>query len=179
MSSMLILILELPGCSTFQTQERLPGSLVEAGVSNYLSTIRFKTRNCGGIGGLEKKRRQLFDNLRHNNDVIVLTETKFKQSKEDTYRQEWNSGMYNSCTTEDRAQAGVSILFGRDLDITIHEKDHGSDSEGRMVWVKGELRSKIILFVSRKSFDFPKLQKDLFVQPRYFSPDQPPIKPGL
>ena len=94
-------------------------------MSNCLSTIRFKTKNCGGIGGLEKKRRELFDNLRHNNDVIVLTETKFKQSKEDTYRQEWNSGMYNSCTTEDRAQAGVSILFGRDLDITILEKDHG------------------------------------------------------
>ena len=116
-------------------------------MSNCLSTIRFKTKNCGGIGGLEKKRRELFDNLRHNNDVIVLTETKFKKSKEDTYRQEWNSGMYNSCTTEDRAQAGVSILFGRNLDITILEKDHGSDSEGRMVWVKGELRSKVILFV--------------------------------
>ena len=116
-------------------------------MSNYLSTIRFKTKNTGGIGGLEKKRRELFDNLRHNNDVIVLTETKFKKSKEDTYRQEWNSGMYNSCTTEDRAQAGVSILFGRGLDITILEKDHGSDSEGRMVWVKGELRSKVILFV--------------------------------
>ena len=67
----------------------LLGSVVKAGVSNYLSTIRFKTRNCGGIGGLEKKRRELFDNLRHNNDVIVLTETKFKKSKEDTYRQEW------------------------------------------------------------------------------------------
>ena len=123
------------------------GPLDIGGVSNILSTIRFKTKNCGGIGGLENKRRELFDNLRHNNDVIVLTETKFKHSKEATYRQEWNSGMYNSCTTEDRAQAGVSILFGRGLDITILEKDHGSDSEGRMVWVKGELRSKIILFV--------------------------------
>ena len=123
------------------------GPLAIGGVSNILSTIRFKTKNCGGIGGLENKRRELFDNLRHNNDVIVLTETKFKHSKEATYRQEWNSGMYNSCTTEDRAQAGVSILFGRNLDITILEKDHGSDSEGRMVWVKGELRSKVILFV--------------------------------
>ena len=123
------------------------GSIAEAGVSNIMSTIRFKTKNCGGIGGLERKRRDLFDNLRHNNDVIVLTETKFKRSKENTYRQEWNSGMYNSCTSEDRAQAGVSILFGRNLDITISEKDFGSDTEGRMVWVKGELRSKIILFV--------------------------------
>ena len=59
--------------------------------------------------------------------MIFLTETKFKKEKVDTYRQEWSSGMYNSCTPEDRAQAGVSILFGKGLDIIINEKDHGSD----------------------------------------------------
>ena len=115
--------------------------------NNTLSSIRFKTRNVGGIGSLESKRRQLFNNLRHNNDVIFLTETKFKKEKVDTYRQEWSSGMYNSCTPEDRAQAGVSILFGKGLDITINEKDHGSDSNGRLVWVLGELRSRKVLFV--------------------------------
>ena len=79
--------------------------------------------------------------------MVFLTETKFKKQHVDTYRQEWSSGMYNSCTPEDRAQAGVTILFGKGLDITIKETDHGSDSNGRLVWVLGELRSRKILFV--------------------------------
>ena len=96
---------------------------------------------------MESKRRELFNNLRHNNDVVFLTETKFKQQNVNIYRQEWSSGMYNSCTPEDRAQAGVSILFGKGLDITIGDQDHGSDSEGRLVWVLGELKARKILFV--------------------------------
>ena len=96
---------------------------------------------------MESKRRELFNNLRHNNDVVFLTETKFRQEKVNIYRQEWSSGMYNSCTPEDRAQAGVSILFGKGLDITIGDKDHRSDSEGRLVWVLGELKARKILFV--------------------------------
>ena len=53
----------------------------------------------------------------------------------------------NNDPIEDQDQAGLSILFGRNLDVTISDKDFGSNTEGRMVWVKGELRSKIILFV--------------------------------
>ena len=57
--------------------------------------------------------------------IIILTETKFKSSDMDIYKQEWNSGMLMSCTPEPRAQAGVAILFrkGLAIDIIVEGKD--------------------------------------------------------
>ena len=57
--------------------------------------------------------------MRSTVDLTILTETTYKDEDLDEYRREWNSAMYSSCTAEDRAQSGVSILLrrGRDIDI--------------------------------------------------------------
>ena len=114
------------------------------------ATLRLRCKNVGGIGSTTKKRQALFNNIRGNVDIAILSETKFKESDCDTYRQEWNSLMYNSCTREDHAQAGVSILIRRGLDIKIDEKKgigHGKDLDGRIVWVLAEIRAKTILII--------------------------------
>ena len=51
---------------------------------------------------------------------------------------------------EDRAQTGVSIMIRRGLDIEIDEEEgigHGRDENGRVVWILGKIRSKIILII--------------------------------
>ena len=114
------------------------------------ATLRLRCKNVGGIGSTTKKRQALFNSIRGNVDIAILSETKFKESDCDTYRQEWNSLMYNSCTREDHAQAGVSILIRRGLDIKIDEKKgvgHGKDLDGRIVWVLAEIRAKTILII--------------------------------
>ena len=96
---------------------------------NHISAIRFKTFNCGGISGQNKaglaKRRGIFNSIKHNHDIVILTETKFKSCDVDIYKQEWNSGILMSCTPEPRAQAGVAILFrkGLAIDILVEGKD--------------------------------------------------------
>ena len=89
---------------------------------NNPATLRMRCKNVGGIDSTTSKRQVLFNSIRDNVDITILSETKFKESDCDTYRQEWNSQMYNSCTREDHAQAGVSILIRRGLDIKIDEK---------------------------------------------------------
>ena len=109
-----------------------------------ISTIRFKTLNVGGISGQNKvsteKRRRIFNSIRHNNDIVILTETKFKSNEMNTYKQDWNSGLLASCTSEPRAQAGVAILFRRGLAVDI--LSHGQDSNGRVVWALVEIYAK-------------------------------------
>ena len=57
-----------------------------------------------------------------------------------TYKQDWNSGLLASCTSEPRAQAGVAILFRRGLAVDII--NHGQDSNGRVVWALVEIYAK-------------------------------------
>ena len=118
-----------------------------------ISAIRFKTLNCGGISGSAKKssekRRLIFNSVRHNQDVIILTETKFKNSEMDTYRQEWNSGLVASCTPQLHAQAGVAILFRHGLAVDLMDK--GYDQNGRVCWALVELYAKKILIVGQVS----------------------------
>ena len=99
---------------------------------NGLSTIRFKTLNTGGIGGLTKastsKRRAIFNSIRKTHDIIILTETKFKASECDNYKREWNSGIYMSCTNELHAQAGVAILFRSGLAVSRRQGQEWQDS---------------------------------------------------
>ena len=110
---------------------------------NGISAIRFKTLNCGGISGTNKKgtlkRKGIFNSIK-SNDIIILTETKFKNSEIDTYKQDWSSGMLVSCTSEIRAQAGVAILFRNGLAIDV--KLQGKDNSGRVVWALVELYAK-------------------------------------
>ena len=114
-----------------------------------ISTIRFKTLNCGGISSQTKeglaKRRGIFNSIRNNNDIIILTETKFKNCDLDIYRQEWNSHILASCTPEPRAQAGVAILFGRNLAFSC--KGEGKDKSGRVVWALIEINCKKLLII--------------------------------
>ena len=114
------------------------------------ATLRIRCKNVGGIGTTTTKRQALFNSIRENVDITILSETKFKETEADTYRQEWNSQMYNSCTRENHAQAGVSILIRRGLDIKIGDKQgvgHGKDLNGRIVWVLAEIRAKTILII--------------------------------
>ena len=114
-----------------------------------ISQIRFKTRNCGGIGGQNKasvtKRRGIFNTIRHGTDITILTETKFKQSELSKYKGEWGSGILASCTPEMRAQAGVAILFRKGLAITFH--GDGKDKNGRVVWALAEINTKMLLII--------------------------------
>ena len=114
-----------------------------------MSQIRFKTRNCGGIGSQSKaslsKRRSIFNSLRNGTDITFLTETKFKQSELSTYKGEWGSGFLASCTPQVRAQAGVAILFRKGLAITFH--GDGKDKNGRVVWALVEINTKMLLIV--------------------------------
>ena len=98
----------------------------------------------------KQKRHAVFSNIRNTVDVTILTETKFKHEDLDEYRCEWNSAMYSSCTAEDRAQSGVSILLRRGLDMEVSEEEgvgHGKDKNGRVVWILGKIRSKTILII--------------------------------
>ena len=114
-----------------------------------ISTIRFKTLNCGGISGQTKaglaKRRGIFNSIKHNNDIVILTETKFKSCDLDIYRQEWNCEVLASCTPEPRAQAGVALLFRKGLAYSI--KREGKDKRGRVVWALVEINTKLILVI--------------------------------
>ena len=114
-----------------------------------ISTIRFKSKNCGGIGSQAKasvaKRRGVFNSLKHNTDITILTETKFKNSDLHIYKQEWGPGFLASCTQEIRAQAGVALLFRKGLAISI--KENGCDRNGRVVWALVEINTKKILIV--------------------------------
>ena len=115
---------------------------------NTISKIRFKTLNAGGISGQTKeglkKRRELFNSLKQN-DITIITETKFKTCDKDVYAREWKSGIYMSCTPEPRAQAGVAILYRHGLEV--HHISEGTDKHGRLVWNLIELHSKKILIV--------------------------------
>ena len=98
----------------------------------------------------KQKRHAVFNSIKSNVDITILTETKFKDEDLDEHRREWNSAMYSSCTAEDRAQSGVSIMIRRGLDIEIDEEEgigHGRDENGRVVWILGKIRSKIILII--------------------------------
>lgn len=64
---------------------------------------------------------------------------------QDIYKQEWNSGMLMSCTSEPRAQAGVAILFRKGLAIDILVE--GKDKKGRVVWALVEINAKKILII--------------------------------
>ena len=114
-----------------------------------ISTIRFKTLNCGGISGQTKaglaKRRGIFNSIKHNNDIVILTETKFKNCDLDIYRQECNCEVLASCTPEPRAQAGVALLFRKGLAYSI--KREGKDKRGRVVWALVEINTKLILVI--------------------------------
>ena len=114
-----------------------------------ISTLRFKTLNCGGISGSAKKssdkRKQIFNSVRLTNDIVILTETKFKSTEVDRYKREWNSGLIASCTPEIHAQAGVAILFRHGLAINI--LNDGRDQNGRVCWALVELYAKKILIV--------------------------------
>ena len=104
----------------------------------------------GGTSSNKQKRHAVFSNIRNTVDVTILTETKFKHEDLDEYRCEWNSAMYSSCTAEDRAQSGVSILLRRGLDMEVSEEEgvgHGKDKNGRVVWILGKIRSKTILII--------------------------------
>ena len=134
-------------------------------MNNNLSTIRFKTRNCGGISSNTKsvvaKRRALFNSIRHTSDITILTETKFKKSELDTYQREWGSGMLASCTPEVRAQAGVAILFRKGLAVTT--LGEGNDRNGRVVWSLVEINTKKLLIIgiyAPSKDDDPKFFKD-------------------
>ena len=135
-----------------------------------ISTIRFKTLNVGGISGQNKvsteKRRRIFNSIRHNNDIVILTETKFKSNEMNTYKQDWNSGLLASCTSELRAQAGVAILFRRGLAVDI--LSHGQDSNGRVVWALVEIYAKKILIIGV----YAPAQGD---NPKFFTDDVFPI----
>ena len=120
-----------------------------AGVNNTISTIRFKSLNCGGISSQTKscvaKRRGIFNSLR-NIDISILTETKFKRSDLDIYKSEWGPGFLASCTPELRAQAGVALLFRKGLAIDV--KSTGSDLKGRVVWAKVEINTKKLSIIT-------------------------------
>ena len=64
---------------------------------------------------------------------------------QDIYKQEWNSGMLMSCTSEPRAQAGVAILFRKGLAIDILVE--GKDKKGGEVWALVEINAKKILII--------------------------------
>ena len=102
------------------------------------------------MSSTKQKRHAVFNSIKSNVDITILTETKFKYEDLDEHRREWNSAMYSSCTAEDRAQSGVSIMIRRGLDIEINEEEgigHGRDENGRVVWILGKIRSKIILII--------------------------------
>ena len=126
--------------------------------------------NVGGISGQNKvsteKRRRIFNSIRHNNDIVILTETKFKSNEMNTYKQDWNSGLLASCTSELRAQAGVAILFRRGLAVDI--LSHGQDSNGRVVWALVEIYAKKILIIGV----YAPAQGD---NPKFFTDDVFPI----
>ena len=133
-------------------------------MNNTISTIRFKSLNCGGISSQTKscvaKRRGIFNSLR-NIDISILTETKFKRSDLDIYKREWGPGFLASCTPELRAQAGVALLFRKGLAIDV--KSTGSDLKGRVVWAKVEINTKTILIIgvyAPSQGDDPKFFKD-------------------
>ena len=135
-----------------------------SGVKNTISTIRFKSLNCGGISSQTKscvaKRRSIFNSLR-TIDISILTETKFKQSDLDIYKREWGPGFLASCTPEIRAQAGVAILFRKGLAIDI--KSTGSDLKGRVIWALVEIYAKKLLIIgvyAPSQGDDPKFFKD-------------------
>ena len=50
------------------------------------ATLRLRCKNVGGIGSTTKKKQALFNNIRGNVDIAILSETKFKESDCDTYR---------------------------------------------------------------------------------------------
>ena len=75
------------------------------------------------MSSTKQKRHAVFNSIKSNVDITILTETKFKYEDLDEHRREWNSAMYSSCTAEDRAQSGVSIMIKRGLDIEISEEE--------------------------------------------------------
>ena len=121
-------------------------------MKNKISTIRFKSLNCGGISSQTKacvaKRRSIFNSLR-NIDISILTETKFKRADLDIYKREWGPGFLASCTSEIRAQAGVALLFRKGLAIDV--KRTGSDLKGRVVWALVEINTKTLLLLMSKA----------------------------
>ena len=133
-------------------------------MKNKISTIRFKSLNCGGISSQTKacvaKRRSIFNSLR-NIDISILTETKFKRADLDIYKREWGPGFLASCTSEIRAQAGVALLFRKGLAIDV--KSTGSDLKGRVVWALVEINTKTLLIIgvyAPSQGDDPKFFKD-------------------
>ena len=133
-------------------------------MKNTISTIRFKSLNCGGISSQTKscvaKRRSIFNSLR-TIDISILTETKFKQSDLDIYKREWGPGFLASCTPEIRAQAGVAMLFRKGLAIDV--KSTGSDLKGRVIWALVEIYAKKLLIIgvyAPSQGDDPKFFRD-------------------
>ena len=124
--------------------------------------------NTGGISGQAKvsneKRRRIFNSIRHNNDIVILTETKLKKNEMNTYKQDWNSGLLASCTSEQRAQAGVAILFRRGLAVDII--NHGQDSNGRVVWALVEIYAK--KFSSLEYMHLPRVTTQNFSLKTFF-----------
>ena len=118
--------------------------------NNNPASLRVRCKNVGGMSSSQQKRQAVFNSLRSVVDITILTETKFKDEDLDEHRREWNSAMFSSCTAEDRAQSGVSILIRRGLDIEISEEEgigHGRDDNGRIVWILGKIRSKTLLII--------------------------------
>ena len=119
-----------------------------------ISTLRFKTINCGGISGQNtksfEKRKRIFDSVRGTTDITILTETKFKKSELDNYKQDWSSGLLASCTPELHAQAGVALLFRKGLAVDIINQGH--DKNGRVVWALVEIYAKTIEGVRHPKF---------------------------
>ena len=84
----------------------------------------------------------------------------------DTYKQDWNSGLLASCTSEIRAQAGVALLFRKGLAIDI--LNQGQDQNGRVVWALVEIYAKKLLIVGV----YAPAQGD---NPKFFQDDVFPI----
>ena len=76
----------------------------------------------GGIGSLESKRRQLFNNLRHNNDVVFLTETKFKKQHVDTYRHKVIMGAHKKSNLVKDLPDGDDSIMDSAIDVDFLER---------------------------------------------------------
>ena len=48
------------------------------------ATLRIRCKNVGGIGTTTTKRQALFNSIRENVDITILSETKFKETEVDS-----------------------------------------------------------------------------------------------
>ena len=116
---------------------------------NYISKLRFKTFNCGGINGTtpkaNQKRQKMFNSCRLTTDISILTETKWLPANLPRFKNEWESELHAACTDRLHAQAGVAILIRRGLAIDIVDK--GTDPQGRVAWILADIYSKKLLII--------------------------------